>query len=129
MAGGFDAPISTSSNEPPKKKPISFINLAIGASLNIFEVSTLGQPFEVVKTHMAANRGDTMPQAIKKTYQRGGLFGFYQGLIPWAWVEAATKGAVLLFAASEFEYHARTFGASPAMAGILGGMGGGIAQV
>lgn len=28
-------------------------NLAIGAVIQVFEVSTLGQPFEVVKTHMA----------------------------------------------------------------------------
>lgn len=30
----------------PKKKPVSYENLALGAALNIFEVSTLGQPFE-----------------------------------------------------------------------------------
>jgi hypothetical protein len=28
-------------------------NLAIGAAIQVFEVSTLGQPFEVIKTHMA----------------------------------------------------------------------------
>lgn len=28
-------------------------NVLIGAALQVFEVSTLGQPFEVVKTHMA----------------------------------------------------------------------------
>ena len=33
---------------PLAKKPVSFSNLAIGAGLNIFEVSSLGQPFEVV---------------------------------------------------------------------------------
>lgn len=111
-----------------KKKPISPINLAIGAGLNMFEVSTLGQPFEVLKTHMAANRGDTLPQAIAKTYKRGGILGFYQGLIPWAWIEAATKGAVLMFAASELEYHFLSMGFSNGAAGIFGGMGGGIAQ-
>ena len=45
------APITSSS---PKygpdgklvKKPVSWSNLAVGAGLNIFEVSTLGQPFE-----------------------------------------------------------------------------------
>lgn len=31
----------------------AFKNVAIGAGLQVFEVSTLGQPFEVVKTHMA----------------------------------------------------------------------------
>ncbi|KNE57892.1 hypothetical protein AMAG_04737 [Allomyces macrogynus ATCC 38327] len=65
-----------------KKKPFSWQNLAIGAAIQTFEVSTLGQPFEVVKTHMAAHRGDNLAMAIKKTYQRGGLRGFWQGLIP-----------------------------------------------
>ena len=37
----------TDPNAPLAKKPISYLNLAIGAGLNIFEVSTLGQPFEV----------------------------------------------------------------------------------
>lgn len=30
-------------------------NIAIGAGLQVFEVSTLGQPFEVIKTHMAGS--------------------------------------------------------------------------
>ncbi len=30
-------------------------NVAIGAGLQVFEASTLGQPFEVIKTHMAGN--------------------------------------------------------------------------
>ncbi|KAJ3098243.1 Mitochondrial DNA replication protein yhm2 [Phlyctochytrium bullatum] len=115
-------------NAPLKKKPISFVNLAIGAGLNLFEVTTLGQPFEVIKTQMAANRGQSMPTAIAHIWSRGGILAYYQGLIPWAWIEAATKGAVLLFAASEFEYQIRVLGGSPAVAGILGGMGGGIAQ-
>jgi hypothetical protein len=116
-------------NAPIQKKPISFINLALGAGLNLFEVSTLGQPFEVIKTQMAANRGQKMPQAVGNIWSRGGVLGFYQGLIPWAWIEAATKGAVLFFAASELEYRCRLLGASTPVAGILGGMGGGIAQV
>jgi hypothetical protein len=52
----------------------------------------------------------------------------YQGLIPWAWIEASTKGAVLLFVASEAEYYAKTFGANNFVAGISGGMFGGLAQ-
>jgi hypothetical protein len=45
-----------------------------------------------------------------------------------AWIEASTKGAVLLFVASEAEYYARNFGASSFVAGISGGMAGGLAQ-
>lgn len=52
----------------------------------------------------------------------------YQGLIPWAWIEASTKGAVLLFVASEAEYYARNAGASEFGGGIIGGITGGVAQ-
>lgn len=52
----------------------------------------------------------------------------YQGLIPWAWIEASTKGAVLLFVASEAEYYARSYGAGDFTAGITGGITGGVAQ-
>ncbi|RYP22558.1 hypothetical protein DL765_001616 [Monosporascus sp. GIB2] len=78
-----------------EKKPIKFSNLLLGASLNLFEVTTLGQPL---------------------------------GLIPWAWIEASTKGAVLLFVASEAEYYARVAGASEFGGGIIGGVTGGVAQ-
>jgi hypothetical protein len=67
--------------------------------------------------------------AFKKTAQRGGISGFYQGLIPWAWIEASTKGGVLLFASSEIDYHLKTkFGMSPSWSGVISGMGGGLAQ-
>ncbi|KAJ3068334.1 Mitochondrial DNA replication protein yhm2 [Podochytrium sp. JEL0797] len=115
-------------NAPLAKKPISFQNLAIGGALNMFEITTLGQPFEVIKTQMAANRGQSMAASIATVWSRGGVFGFYQGLIPWGWIEASTKGAVLMFTVSELEYQFRVLGASSAAAGILGGMGGGIAQ-
>lgn len=45
-----------------------------------------------------------------------------------AWIEASTKGAVLLFTASEIETAVVGLGVSPAAAGLLGGMGGGVAQ-
>jgi len=96
--------------------------------MNMFEVTTLGQPLEVLKTQMAANRSQTMNQAFKTVWQRGGVYGFYQGLIPWAWIEASSKGAVLLFAAAEISQVATDAGISPATAGLLGGMGGGVAQ-
>ncbi|KAK2624247.1 hypothetical protein QTJ16_006197 [Diplocarpon rosae] len=116
------------SNQPLEKKPVKFSNLLLGAGLNMFEVTTLGQPLEVTKTTMAANRGDGFASALTRIWGRGGVLGFYQGLIPWAWIEASTKGAVLLFVASEGEYYARTFGAGDFTAGISGGILGGVAQ-
>lgn len=101
--------------------------ILIGAFIQTFEVSTLGQPFEVLKTHMAANRNDNLRTAIKKTYQRGGVKGFYQGLIPWAWIEASTKGGVLLFTLSKVEKLLEGK-MSSSLAGVLGGMSGGIMQ-
>lgn len=92
------------------------------------EVTTLGQPLEVIKTTMAANRSISFMGSIKNVWSRGGIFGFYQGLIPWAWIEASTKGAVLLFVATEAEYRYKKFGLSNFGSGILGGITGGIAQ-
>lgn len=111
-----------------KKKPINFSNILLGAGLNMSEVTTLGQPLEVIKTTMAANRSLSIVQATKLVLSRGGLLGFYQGLIPWAWIEASTKGAVLLFVSAEAEYHFKRFGASNFVAGMGGGVTGGLAQ-
>lgn len=111
------------------KKTVSWANLGIGAGIQLFEVSTLGQPFEVLKTHLAANRSDSLFTAIKKTAQRGGIGGFYQGLIPWAWIEASTKGAALLFASSEVEFRLKNnLKMDSSLAAMFGGMAGGLAQ-
>lgn len=58
-----------------EKKPIKFSNLLLGAGLNLFEVTSLGQPLEVVKTTMAANRSDGFGSALSRIWQRGGVFG------------------------------------------------------
>jgi hypothetical protein len=62
----------------------------------------------------------------------GVYLGCLDGLPPLisfqAWIEASTKGGVLLFTASEIETATTTMGMNPATAGLLGGMGGGIAQ-
>ncbi|EIW86845.1 mitochondrial carrier [Coniophora puteana RWD-64-598 SS2] len=112
----------------PGQKGVNWSNIAVGAIMNMMQVTTLGQPLEVLKTQMAANRSQTMAQAARSVWARGGAVGFYQGLIPWAWIEASTKGGVLLFTASEIETAGVNMGISPASAGLLGGMGGGIAQ-
>ncbi|XYA00313.1 Mitochondrial DNA replication protein yhm2 [Meyerozyma guilliermondii] len=111
-----------------KKKPVNFSNILLGAGLNMAEATTLGQPLEVVKTTMAANRNLSIVQATKLVMSRGGLLGFYQGLIPWAWIEASTKGAVLLFVSAEAEYHYKKLGASNFISGMGGGVTGGLAQ-
>ncbi|TFK56963.1 mitochondrial carrier [Heliocybe sulcata] len=110
----------------PGQKGINWSNIAVGAIMNM--VTTLGQPLEVIKTQMAANRSQSMAQALQSIWARGGLVGFYQGLIPWAWIEASTKGGVLLFTASEIETATTSAGLDPSIGGLLGGMGGGIAQ-
>lgn len=122
--------MSTTSLSKPKleKKPINFSNILLGAGLNLAEVTTLGQPLEVVKTTMAANRGLSLLQATKHVWSRGGVLGFYQGLIPWAWIEASTKGAVLLFVSAEAEYQFRSLGMSGFVSGMGGGVTGGVAQ-
>ncbi|KAF0852869.1 mitochondrial solute carrier [Andalucia godoyi] len=112
----------------PQKKKVTWSNMGVGAVMQVFEVATLGQPFEVLKTHLAANRGDSLAQAFSKSWNRGGIFGFYQGLFPWAMIEASTKGAVLMFAQAEMEWWARRAGASSAWASAIGGMGGGVVQ-
>ncbi|EGV62998.1 Mitochondrial DNA replication protein yhm2 [Yamadazyma tenuis] len=111
-----------------EKKPVNFSNILLGAALNMAEVSTLGQPLEVVKTTMAANRKFSIFQATKHIWARGGVLGFYQGLIPWAWIEASTKGAVLLFVSAEAEYQFKVLGANNFLAGMGGGVSGGLAQ-
>lgn len=58
-----------------EKKPVKFSNLLLGAGLNMFEVTTLGQPLEVVKTTMAAHRSDTFAGAMTRIWGRGGVFG------------------------------------------------------
>lgn len=39
------------------------------------QVTTLGQPLEVIKTQMASQRSDTMGTALKKVWARGGVTG------------------------------------------------------
>ncbi|BCS17441.1 uncharacterized protein APUU_10269S [Aspergillus puulaauensis] len=121
---------TTGPSSVEERRPIPYRNLAVGAFMNIFQVTTLGQPMEVLKTHLAANRHDTIKDAVQKTWARGRWTAYYQGLIPWAWLEASTKGAILVLTSSEIEYHVRTKfpNASSTLGGVLGGIGGGFAQ-
>lgn len=72
-AAAINAPIA--GTQQIEKKPVKFSNLLLGAGLNLFEVTTLGQPLEVVKTTMAANRSDTFAGAMSRIWGRGGVLG------------------------------------------------------
>ncbi|KAG0141183.1 hypothetical protein CROQUDRAFT_52112 [Cronartium quercuum f. sp. fusiforme G11] len=120
---------SDTTNGVVVKRKIQPANLFLGAGVSLFEITTIGQPLEVLKTHLAAHRECRLKEAISQVWSRGGFRGFYQGLIPWAWIEASSAGAILLFTAAELEsISVRQFGLSPATAGLIGGCGGGIAQ-
>ncbi|CCH60581.1 hypothetical protein TBLA_0D00730 [Henningerozyma blattae CBS 6284] len=120
--------MSTEITPKIEKKKVTPSNIILGAVLTMTEVTTLGQPIEVTKTTMAANRDLSFIQSIAKVWSRGGFLGFYQGLIPWAWIEACTKGGILLFVSSEVEYRARVANAGNFMSGIVGGITGGVVQ-
>ncbi|KAK4052400.1 hypothetical protein OIV83_002202 [Microbotryomycetes sp. JL201] len=134
---------------PKKPSQLSATNLGIGAAVSLFEVTTLGQPLEVLKTQMAANRQQNLRQAFQATMQRGGIPALWQGLIPWAWIERRTRipsdadrkhrrwrlslrsgttGALLLFTSSAVESAATGAGLSAGTGGLLGGVLGGAAQ-
>ncbi|TEA06062.1 Citrate/oxoglutarate carrier protein [Colletotrichum sidae] len=114
--------------ETPQKRKTPWRNLAVGACMNIIQVTSLGQPMEVIKTHASANRTDTLGDAVRKTWGRAGFGGFYQGLIPRAWTEASTKGAILVLTSTEVEYYAKRAGLGGSAAGVLGGVVGGASQ-
>lgn len=82
-----------------QRKKVQWSNIALGGIMNLFEaspawlqfrcggepgadnardyaqVTTLGQPLEVVKTQMASARGDPMKVALQKVWARGGPLG------------------------------------------------------
>jgi hypothetical protein len=83
MVTGSAIPLTMDAPRPKiEKKPVKFSNLLLGAGLNMFEVTTLGQPLEVMKTTMAANRKDGMIAATARIWGRGGFLGCKYH-IPW----------------------------------------------
>lgn len=75
MAAVAAVPPAAPKRQKLEKQPIKFSNLLLGAGLNMFEVTTLGQPLEVIKTTMAAHRGDGFVTALSRIWSRGGVFG------------------------------------------------------
>ena len=77
----------------PEKKPVKFSNLLLGAGLNMFEVTTLGQPLEVMKTTMAANRSDGMLASTQRIWARGGVLGCMYLYFPYRVLEGRETNA------------------------------------
>lgn len=75
---------------PPKKK-VTWSNVAVGAAVSLFEVTTLGQPFEVLKTQMAANRGQSLRQAYANVVAKRGISGLWFGLSAYRQPNALTS--------------------------------------
>lgn len=71
-------PASPSGSSALQRK-IQPANLLLGAGVSMFEITTLGQPLEVLKTHLAAHRDCRLRDAISQVWSRGGFKGFYQG--------------------------------------------------
>jgi len=88
---------------------------------------TLGQPFEVWKTRMGRHRGESTAESFQYIFRTGGVRAFYRGLGPKI-VESLTKGGILLVAKDAIQDNLQKCGASPTMAGFVGGAGGGVAQ-
>jgi hypothetical protein len=102
-------------------------DLLKGAILQCVEAGTVGLPFEVWKTHMGANRQQGTMESFRSVYRNGGLKAFYAGFSP-KMFESFFKGGILLFAKeSIISATSPTIGDGPAA--LIGGFGGGVAQV
>lgn len=104
-----------------------------GALLQMAEAATLGLPFEVWKTRMGRFRTESTVQAFKNIRNNaGGGFKsvsiFWRGFTP-KMIESGSKGAVLLVSKEAIKDTAIAAGMTPFSAALLGGAGGGIAQV
>eukprot|EP01041_Mallomonas_annulata_P013876 gene13876-29531_t len=111
-----------------KSFPLNPKDLVLGGLLQCVEASTLGMPLEVWKTYMGTHRNETPVEAFCNIYKNGGPAAFWKGLTP-KLIEAFLKGSILLFSKETIIKSCRGMGASETVSGVLGGFGGGIAQV
>lgn len=103
-------------------------DLLTGGILQCIEAITVGLPFEVWKTHMGTYRNEGTVEAFRNVYKKGGVGAFWRGWEP-KMVESFLKGGILLFAKEGIIRTATGAGLSEMTAGLLGGFGGGCAQV
>ncbi len=92
------------------------------------EAITFGLPFEVWKTHMGSFRNQSTVESFKNIYSKGGIRAFWSGWQP-KMVESFLKGGILLFAKDAIIRSTSSMGMGEVTSGLVGGFGGGVAQV
>lgn len=122
---------AAASTAAPKKKTLN--DVRNGALLQMSEAATLGLPFEVWKTRLGRFRNESTIQAFRNVYNdvggsAPGIRNFWRGFAP-KMIESASKGAVLLVSKEAIKDACTVSGMSPFTAALIGGAGGGIAQV
>ncbi len=103
-------------------------DLLVGGVLQCMEAASVGLPFEVWKTHMGTYRSQGTMEAFRNIYRSGGVLAFYRGLQPKLF-ESFFKGGILLFAKEAIIKNCKGVGMGDVTAGLIGGFGGGVAQV
>ena len=111
-----------------KAKSMDPKDLVVGGVLQTVEAMTLGMPFEVWKTHMGTYRKTGTMEAFNIIYSKGGVGAFWSGWQAKA-VESFLKGGVLMFSKEAIIRGCKSMGSSDLSAGLVGGFGGGVAQV
>eukprot|EP01100_Stratorugosa_tubuloviscum_P008065 TRINITY_DN3354_c0_g1_i1.p1 TRINITY_DN3354_c0_g1~~TRINITY_DN3354_c0_g1_i1.p1 ORF type:complete len:292 (-),score=127.23 TRINITY_DN3354_c0_g1_i1:130-1005(-) len=101
-------------------------DLRNGAILQTIEALTLGLPLEVWKTRMGRYRSERNFESLLNIYRKG-ILNFWAGATPKA-IEAATKGAVLLYSKELFDSFFLKYGMNQTTSALLAGAGGGICQ-
>lgn len=104
------------------------LDLVKGGVLQCMEAGSVGLPFEVWKTHMGTYRNEKTMEAFRNIYKKGGVGAFWSGWQP-KMVESFLKGGILLFTKEAIIRAATTAGLDEVSAGLIGGFGGGVAQV
>lgn len=77
---------------------------------------------------MGTYRNEKTMEAFRNVYRKNGVAGFWAGWQP-KMVESFLKGGILLFSKEAFIRLALNSGFGEGMSGLIGGFGGGVAQV